>query len=255
MGYSKMEDGTTLGVLQRSGMMFVCESAIAVLTLPRVYYFFEVRENIMHELESRIFHPILYLACYTLADLTQRIPCLLIFIFMLLGIVPFHQDDNTTATFCIIVIVTGITVGFLADAISSLSRHHLSATSAYAGVIIFMLLFGASFISVNSGAAESEDGVHSDTVSFFMHFSIFLYAFQALMYNELSGQSYEFDINGVQTGGVSGEVWLKNLEIPDRMVENIFIVLGWGALFWIVAALGLLLARQPRRRSAVPSST
>merc|ERR1719245_2053552 len=111
LAYSEMETDTTMGVLERSGLMFVINSTTGILTVPRVYFFFDKRATVMHELQSRVMHPMVYLVCQSLVDLTLRLICVLPFCMMLLAIVPLSDEMDKQVTFTVIVVTTALTIG------------------------------------------------------------------------------------------------------------------------------------------------
>jgi ABC-type multidrug transport system ATPase subunit len=250
VSYQELPGGKTTGILQRVGLMFVINACIGVLTLPRIFMFFEVKSKVLHELESKVMHPWLYMACNSLADLTQRVICILIFGGTLLAFIPLSTDPDVQFMFLLTLIVLALAVGYLADAITAMSRDHLSASSLYAAVTIFMMLFGASFISVKPSETEDETSAHVSGINLLRHLSVYLYAYWVLMESELTGMEIEIDVNGISTGKMSGEDWLKTLDVPQKMTSHFLIIIAWAAFFWLLAVFGLMRAIRPRKRSA-----
>jgi len=238
---------TSEGIVARLGLFFVINSIIGILTLPYIYDFNHVRSNILHELESQVASPFLYHCCHTFVACTERLPCAVVFSAVVLLMVDLNPAVGSSLIFMLLVYIVAVVCILLATALASMMKHTL-AVNSYNGILVFMMIFGASFMATDPG----EEVPPGNQVLDILQYGSFLsYAYEAQLANELIGLTdFSLMVAKVEVSKLSGEEWLEELHIPNFIGWNIIILLGWAGLLWCIGAIGLRNSTLPQKRAA-----
>jgi len=238
---------TTEGIIARLGMMFVINSIVGILTLPYIYEFNTVRSNILHELESQVGSPFLYHCCHTFVACTERLPCALLFSLIVVRMTDINSDTGRCLTFLLLVFLVSVLCVLLAAALASMLKH-TSAVNTYNGILVFMLVFGASFMAIDPNEEVPSGNQALDALQYGSFLS---YAYEAQVANELVGlKNFTLVVAGMEVGSITGDEWLDDLNIPQFIGGNILILLCWAGALWTIGAIGLWRSTLPHKRAA-----
>jgi ABC-2 type transporter len=111
-------------------------------------------------------------------------------------------------------------------------------------VLLFSLLFAGFLVDIQSVAAW---------LRWLHYLSIFFYAFESLLVNELSGLFFSVSVAGYDAiPSIRGETVLGILGIPTgKVTQDVIVLICMQAAFWL-ACVGVLYLRMPRQVKLVP---
>ena len=143
-----------------------------------------------------------FLAKATLDTLLLRILPASLFASIFYWIMGLQASTTRFLLFSLTLVLFNVAAGAICLLVGVLSRRVGSANLGATVVLLVMLLFGGFLL--NSQTMPS-------SVGWMKHLSIFSYAFEILMTNELKGLILEFDAPGYPAVPIYGEVYLKTL--------------------------------------------
>ncbi|KAG2796864.1 hypothetical protein PC129_g21277 [Phytophthora cactorum] len=143
-----------------------------------------------------------FLAKMTLDSLLLRVLPASIFACIFYWIMALQASADRFLLFWLTLVLFNVAAGAICALVGVLSRRVGSANLAATVVLLIMLLFGGFLLN-----SETMPG----SVGWLKHLSIFGYAFEILMANELEGIVLSFDAPGYPAVPVFGEVYLKTL--------------------------------------------
>ncbi|KUF77878.1 ATP-binding Cassette (ABC) Superfamily [Phytophthora nicotianae] len=143
-----------------------------------------------------------FLAKMTLDSLLLRVLPASIFACIFYWIMALQASADRFLLFWLTLVLFNVAAGSICLLVGVLSRRVGSANLAATVVLLIMLLFGGFLLNSET---------MPDSVGWLKHLSIFGYAFEILMANELEGIVLSFDAPGYPAVPVYGEVYLKTL--------------------------------------------
>ena len=143
-----------------------------------------------------------FLAKATLDTFLLRILPASLFASIFYWIMGLQASTTRFLLFSLTLVLFNVAAGAICLLVGVLSRRVGSANLGATVVLLVMLLFGGFLL--NSQTMPS-------SVGWMKHLSIFSYAFEILMTNELKGLILEFDAPGYPAVPIYGEVYLKTL--------------------------------------------
>eukprot|EP00644_Phytophthora_capsici_P016793 jgi/Phyca11/531330/estExt2_fgenesh1_pm.C_PHYCAscaffold_1110007 len=143
-----------------------------------------------------------FLAKMTLDSLLLRVLPASIFACIFYWIMALQASVDRFLLFWLTLVLFNVASGAICLLVGVLSRRVGSANLAATVVLLIMLLFGGFLLNTET---------MPDSVGWLKHLSIFGYAFEILMANELEGIVLSFDAPGYPAVPVYGEVYLKTL--------------------------------------------
>ncbi|KAL3664423.1 hypothetical protein V7S43_010746 [Phytophthora oleae] len=143
-----------------------------------------------------------FLAKMTLDSVLLRVLPASIFGCIFYWIMALQASVDRFLLFWLTLVLFNVASGAICLLVGVLSRRVGSANLAATVVLLIMLLFGGFLLNTET---------MPDSVGWLKHLSIFGYAFEILMANELEGIVLSFDAPGYPAVPVYGEVYLKTL--------------------------------------------
>ncbi|KAG7377739.1 ABC transporter G member 24 [Phytophthora pseudosyringae] len=143
-----------------------------------------------------------FLAKMTLDSLLLRVLPASIFACIFYWIMALQASAERFLLFWLTLVLFNVAAGSICLLVGVLSRRVGSANLAATVVLLIMLLFGGFLLNSET---------MPDSVGWLKYLSIFGYAFEILMANELEGVIMSFDAPGYPAIPVYGEVYLKTL--------------------------------------------
>jgi len=134
-----------------------------------------------------------------------------------------------------VIVLINFTCASMLFMISTMTKSLASATLASSTIILLMLLFGGLLLNFNTIPVW---------LGWIRYLSFPGFAYEALLGNELQGLSINIDLSvtSIVSGGVSlsGDLFIEAFAInPANYWRNVGIIIGYGALFLIVAYIVL----------------
>jgi len=143
-----------------------------------------------------------FLAKSTLDTLLLRVLPASLFASIFYWIMGLQATTGRFLLFSLTLVLFNVAAGAICLLVGVLSRRVGSANLGATVVLLVMLLFGGFLLNAQTMPAS---------VGWLKHLSIFSYAFEILMTNELKGLIIKFDAPGYPAVPVYGEVYLKTL--------------------------------------------
>ncbi|KAL4857919.1 ATP-binding cassette sub-family G member 2 [Chlorella vulgaris] len=235
-------DLTNTGVQNRMGGTFFALAFLAFTSLTTVDLLINERQVVTREVRGGYYEPTAYLLAKLTLDamLLRVLPAIWYFLtfYYLAG---FQTGAAYAAAYCFILITFSCVVGAMSMCITVVSNTAGQASFAMNFTLLFSLVFTGFLVNVNSIPAWCR-WIH--------YLSIFYYAFEAMITNELSGLVFTFQATGsAEIPNVLGSVFLETLGFkPNQTTTDIGVLVGIYFLM-VLLALGLFFLRLPRQRT------
>jgi ATP-binding cassette subfamily G (WHITE) protein 2 len=172
-----------------------------------------------------------FLAKTTLDSLLLRVLPAFIFGSIFYWIMALQASTERFLLFLMTLVLFNVAAGSICQLVGVLSRRVGSANLAATVVLLVMLLFGGFLLNADTMPSS---------VGWLKYLSIFGYAFEILMANELEGITLSFNAPGYPAVPVYGEVYLKTLgmDYTNRYYDvaalaMIAIILQWAAFVFL----------------------
>uniref|UniRef100_M4BQM0 ABC transporter domain-containing protein n=1 Tax=Hyaloperonospora arabidopsidis (strain Emoy2) TaxID=559515 RepID=M4BQM0_HYAAE len=191
------------GFQNRMGAFYFILTFFGFASMSSMDLFIGERSIFLRETSAMYYGPFSYfLAKATLDTLLLRILPALIFASIFYGMMGLQASMTRFLMFSLTLVLFNVAAGAICLLVGVLSRRVGPANLGATVVLLVMLLFGGFLL--NSQTMPT-------SVGWMKHLSIFSYAFEILMTNELKGLILEFDAPGYPAVPIYGEVYLKTL--------------------------------------------
>lgn len=221
------------GVQNRNGALFFALVFLSLASLSTVDVIFTERAVVRNEALSGHYSPVTYALIKGVIDaaLLRVIPALLLSLpfYYLMGL---HRDPAYAAIFMGVVPTFSAAAGLLSLFLCTVSNTPGSANLLIIVVLLLFMLFGGLIANL---------AVMPDAVVWISYLSIFRYAFEALLGNELDGQKIipklgDIELDIVLDGnGVIEQLGLSS----DHVLRDIILLNLLTVLLWIMSGLSL----------------
>jgi ABC-type multidrug transport system ATPase subunit/ABC-type multidrug transport system permease subunit len=191
------------GFQNRLGAFYFMLTFFAFASLGSMDTFVSERNLFIHECEAGYFSVGSYFLAKTLLDaiLLRVIPSIL-FSFIFYWLVGLQPDFARFATFLLVLILFNVCTGSQAMVVGLLSKSVGTANVFAVCMFLFQLLFGGFLVNVETLPPY---------IVWVERLSVFSYAFEALMCNELQGLLLSLRAPGLPPVPIKGEIFLTTL--------------------------------------------
>lgn len=191
------------GFQNRSGAFYFILTFFGFASMSSMDLFIAERTIFLRETGAMYYGAFPYfLAKATLDSLLLRVLPATLFASIFYWIMGLQNKPSCFFMFVLTLILFNVAAGAICVLVGVLSRRVGPANLAATVVFLIMLLFGGFLLNSQTMPAY---------VGWVKHFSIYSYAFEILMTNELKGLLLKFDAPGYPPVPVYGEVFLKTL--------------------------------------------
>ncbi|KAI9985169.1 hypothetical protein PInf_004494 [Phytophthora infestans] len=191
------------GFQNRMGAFYFILTFFGFASLSSMDLFISERPIFLRETGAMYYGAFSYfLAKMTLDSLLLRVLPASIFACIFYWIMALQASAERFLLFWLTLVLFNVAAGSICLLVGVLSRRVGSANLAATVVLLIMLLFGGFLLNSET---------MPDAVGWLKHLSIFGYAFEILMTNELEGIILSFDAPGYPAVPVYGEVYIKTL--------------------------------------------
>jgi len=226
------------GFQNRAGAAFFTAISFGFAALSALELFIAGRPLLRKE-AHRYFHPLSYFLVKVAADgvFLRLIPAALygVILYFMMG---WAASATKFFVFMAALLLTAVSTSALAIAVSMLVSTTGVGTVVMSFILLQMAIFGG-FLSNTSSMPQP--------VAWLRFLSLFFYAFESMLANELDGLHLDFTVSGfVSVKGVDGSSFLTTLELnPQRIGMDLICLLCLSSLFVAAAALLLMLRAAP----------
>lgn len=227
------------GVQNGMGGTFFALAFFAFASLTTVDLLMNERAVVTREVRGGYYSPVLYLASKLTLDgvLLRMLPAVLYWapFYYMAG---FRTGAAYAATYVFILITFSGAVGALSMAVTVAADTPGQASFTMNFILLFSLIFTGFLVNVNSIPA---------VIRWVHYLSVFYYAFEAMVTNEISGRSFRFQAAGFgEVNGVKGDTFLVTLGFrSDTTTRNIVVLVCLYAAFALLT-VALFYLRLPR---------
>ncbi|CEG44556.1 atp-binding cassette superfamily [Plasmopara halstedii] len=191
------------GFQNRMGAFFFILTFFGFASLSSMDLFISERPIFLRETGARYYSAFSYfLAKMTLDALLLRVLPASIFAWIFYWLMALQAKSDRFLLFWLTLVLFNVAAGSISVLVGVLSKRVGSANLAATVVLLIMLLFGGFLLNAET---------MPKSVGWLQHLSIFSYAFEVLMVNELEGIVLSFDAPGYPAVPVYGEVYLRTL--------------------------------------------
>ncbi|TDH66999.1 hypothetical protein CCR75_009034 [Bremia lactucae] len=228
------------GFQNRMGAFFFILTFFGFASLSSMDLFISERPIFLRETGAKYYTAFSYfIAKTTLDTVLLRVVPASIFACIFYWLMALQAEASRFFLFWLTLVLFNIAAGSICGLVGVLSRQVGSANLAATVLLLLMLLFGGFLL--NSATMP-------DSVAWLQHLSIFGYAFEILMTNELTGIILSFDAPGYPAIPVYGEVYLRTLGMEYTHRYYDIAALALGAIVLQVLAYGFLSLLVPTHR-------
>eukprot|EP01025_Chloroclados_australasicus_P058017 TRINITY_DN725_c0_g2_i3.p1 TRINITY_DN725_c0_g2~~TRINITY_DN725_c0_g2_i3.p1 ORF type:complete len:1433 (+),score=116.30 TRINITY_DN725_c0_g2_i3:171-4301(+) len=216
------------GAQNRAGVVFFSLCLFAFSTLTIVDLLMSERLLVVREVRSRYYGMFPYfLVKLSLDGLLLRAVPVLLYTCLLYPLMGLRAEALRIALWCIILILFSCTIGALSMAITSVVK-----TPGQANLVMNILLL---LMVLVAGYLVNKDSMPGFTV--WLHYcSVFSYAFEALIVNEVLGMNLVFTVQDIGSAIVDGKLFLNTLSLDeDEQDMDVYLILAFYVVFSVVA--------------------
>ncbi|KAF1329605.1 Atp-binding protein, partial [Globisporangium splendens] len=245
------------GFQNRSGAFYFILTFFGFSSMSSMDLFIAERSIFLRETGALYYGAFSYfLAKATLDTLLLRVFPATLFASIFYWIMGLQASLEHFFLFLVTLVLFNVAAGAISILVGVLSRNVGTANLSATVVFLIMLLFGGFLLNSQTMPAY---------VGWIKHFSIFSYAFEILMTNELKGLLLKFDAPGYPSVPVYGDVFLKTLgmDYANRyydLVSLAVIAIGLQILSYLFLSLQvpqrqeLVVADEDARPAPLPSA-
>ncbi|OQR84563.1 ATP-binding Cassette (ABC) Superfamily [Achlya hypogyna] len=227
------------GFQNRTGAFYFVLTFFGFATLSSMDVFIQERTLFFKECGAQYYKPWSYFVSKTLLDLfSLRILPAVLFSCVFYYLMGLNAPVNRFLLFTCTLVLFNVAAGSLSLFISTVAKTVGIANLIATVVLLVMLLFGGFLLNVQTMPAA---------VAPLQWLSLFKYAFEVLMTNELSGLLLSFDAPGYPAVPIYGEVFLKTIgqDVGNQVLDVCCLVVFIVVLN--VASYVALAAQVPKR--------
>lgn len=208
------------GFQNRMGAFFFILTFFGFASLSSMDLFIAERPIFLRETGAKYYNAWSYfVAKMTLDTLLLRVVPASVFACIFYWLMALQAAAARFLLFWVTLVLFNVAAGSISVLVGVLSTRVGSANLAATVVLLVMLLFGGFLLNAETMPAS---------VAWLQHLSIFNYAFEILMVNELEGIVLSFDAPGYPAVPVYGEVYLRtlNMEATERYYDVAALAVG-----------------------------
>ncbi|OQS04617.1 ATP-binding Cassette (ABC) Superfamily [Thraustotheca clavata] len=233
------------GFQNRTGSFYFVLTFFGFATLSSMDVFIKERSLFFKEAGAKYYSPLSYFLSKTLLDLfSLRIIPAILFASVFYYIMGLNPPADRFLLFTSTLVLFNVAAGSLSLFISTVSKTVGIANLIATVVLLIMLLFGGFLLNVQT---------MPKAVAPLQWLSLFKYAFEVMMTNELQGLLLSFDAPGYPAVPIYGEVFLKTIgQDVNNQVQDICCLIGFIIVLNIASyiALSLQVPKQTRLHMA-----
>ncbi|KAK2079440.1 hypothetical protein QBZ16_003132 [Prototheca wickerhamii] len=222
-------DSSNVGVQNRMGGTFFALAFLAFTSITTVDLLILERAVVVREVRGGYYRA----AAYLLSKLTldgvflRALPALLYYccFYYMAG---FRGGAAYQATYAFCLLTFSCTIGALSMAVTVVSNTAGEASFGMNFIILFSIMFTGFLVNVNS----------IPTWLRWIHYlSIFFYAFEAMITNEMTGRTFSFQASGYgELTGIVGNTYLETLGFdPSATTRDIGVLVGFYGAFVLLS--------------------
>jgi ABC-type multidrug transport system permease subunit len=226
------------GFQNRMGAMYFILTFFGFGSLSSMELFIAERALFVKESGARYYSALSYFLAKSMLDLaTLRLLPAFLFAVIFYYIMGLNAPVDRFLLFTTTLMLYNVAAGSLSIFLSIVSKNVGIANLLATVVLLVMILFGGFLLNVQTMPAY---------VAWLQWFSIFKYAFEIMMTNELSGLLLTFDAPGYPSVPVYGEVFLQTLgfDLSNQMRDVVCLIVI--AIVLHVISFALLASQVPR---------
>ncbi|RMZ55635.1 hypothetical protein APUTEX25_000218, partial [Auxenochlorella protothecoides] len=237
-------DDSNVGVQNRMGGTFFALAFLAFTSLTTVDLLINERAVVAREVRGGYYRPSAYLLSKLTLDaiFLRAIPAILYWapFYYMAG---FRGGAAYQATYLFILVTFSCAVGALSMAVTVASNTAGEASFGMNFIILFSIMFTGFLVNVSSIPAY---------LRWIHYLSVFFYAFEAMITNEMTGRTFTFMASGyAQIEGINGNTYLTTLGFDaGATTRDIGVLVGLYAGFTLLC-LVLMQARMPHSRPRI----
>ena len=235
------------GFQNRTGALYFVLTFFGFASFSSIDLFLTEREIFSRETGARYYSPFSYfIAKMTMDTLTLRVLPATLFASIFYWIMGLQNTSNHFFVFLITLILFNVAAGSLSVCISIYSSTAGAANLTATFIFLIMLLFGGFLLNIDTLPGY---------IKWLRYTSIFYYAFEILLTNELDGIVLSFDAPNLPAVPVNGDVFLETLglKMEDQLIDIValvMIIILLNALAYILLTLRVPSTAQLRASSS-----
>jgi len=221
--FSDVEDNLA-GFQNRTGAFYFMLTFFAFSSFSSMDAFINERRIFVKETSARYYSVLSYFVAKTALDIvTLRVIPITVFACIFYWIMGLQASFSNFMIFLTTLICFNIAAGSISVCISVFSSSVGTANLVATVVFLFMLLFGGFLVNVTTLPA---------VIGWFKYLSIFNYAFEILLTNELQDTVLSFDAPGYPSIPVRGTVFLETLNLfVDNQMKDLLALCAMSVVF------------------------
>jgi ABC-type multidrug transport system ATPase subunit len=220
------------GFQNRTGAFYFMLTFFAFTSLGSMDKFVSERRLFIHECEAGYFSVGTYFLAKIIFDavLLRVVPSIL-FSLVFYWLVGLQPEFSRFATFLLALMLFNLCTGSQAMVIGLTCKSVGNANVITVCAFLFQLLFGGFLVNAETLPSS---------IKWLEYFSVFSYAFEALMCNELEGPELTLDAPGLASTSVKGDLFLATLGMDVSDISLDFFILLVVCLFFFSVAFCIL---------------